>query len=163
MTKIFLFDWGDTLMVDIPGQGGKMRDWPEVKAVDGATEALAHLSRECTIYVATNAVDSHENDIKAALERVGLSRFITGYFCRANLGIGKRTPDYYRAIVDALGSDAHEVTMVGDSYETDIAPALQAGLNAIWLNSAGGDENDKLIIISNLRELCTLQGNWPRI
>jgi putative hydrolase of the HAD superfamily len=158
MSKIYLFDWGDTLMVDIPGQGGKMRDWPEVEAVDGAAAALEHLSAERKIYVATNAVESDENDIRAALERVGLARFITGYFCRANVGIGKGSPDYYHAILDALGIDAYDATMVGDSYANDIAPALQAGMRAVWLNPAGGDENDKLRIISNLRELCTPAG-----
>ncbi|MGD9021000.1 MAG: HAD family hydrolase [Lysobacterales bacterium] len=157
MTRIFLFDWGNTLMVDIPGQVGKMRDWPEVKAVDGAAAALERLSRECTIYVATNAIESHENDIKAALERVGLAQYISGYFCRANVGIGKGSQDYYQAIVDALGIEADEATMVGDSYQNDIAPALQAGLNAIWLRPGGDFKRNvaDLRVITNLRELCT--------
>ena len=32
MTEIFLFDWGDTLMVDFPGVPGKMCDWDKVEA-----------------------------------------------------------------------------------------------------------------------------------
>ena len=88
MSEVYLFDWGDTLMVDIPGQAGKMCDWPEVKTVDGAAETLARLSQSSRIYVATNAVESTPDDIERAFERVGLSQFISGYFCRAILGIG---------------------------------------------------------------------------
>ena len=33
-TQHFLFDWGDTLMVDIPGQTDPMCDWSEDKLID---------------------------------------------------------------------------------------------------------------------------------
>ena len=91
MTRVYLFDWGDTLMVDIPGQAGKMCDWPEVKPVAGAAEALAHISQSSKIYVATNAAESAPKDIQRAFERASLSQFVSGYFCRANLGIAKGT------------------------------------------------------------------------
>ncbi len=45
--------------------------------------------------------------------------------------------------------------MVGDSYDNDIAPALQAGLSAIWLKPGGGhrESETNLHIVSSLREL----------
>ena len=155
MTEVYLFDWGDTLMVDIPGQTGKMCDWPEVRTVDGAAETLARLSQTSKIYIATNAAESGVNDIERAFERAGLSQFISGYFCRANLGIAKGTPDFYKAILRQLGTEASVVTMVGDSYENDIAPALQAGLSAIWLKPGGsrGESQTNPRIVSSLHEL----------
>lgn len=155
MPKVYLFDWGDTLMADIPGQAGKMCDWPEVRVVEGATETLAHLSRSSSIYVATNAIESGVNDIEHAFERAGLSQFISGYFCRTNLGIGKGTPDFYLAILGKLGIGPHQATMVGDSYDNDIAPALQAGLSTIWLKPGGGHRESEanLRIVSSLHEL----------
>ena len=155
MTEVYLFDWGDTLMVDIPGQTGKMCDWPEVRTVDGAAETLARLSQTSKIYIATNAAESGVNDIERAFERAGLSQFISGYFCRANLGIAKGAPDFYKAILRQLGTEASVVTMVGDSYENDIAPALQAGLSAIWLKPGGsrGESQTNLRIVSSLHEL----------
>jgi len=45
MIDVYLFDWGDTLMVDFPGVPGKMCNWDVVEAVDGAKEALEHLSK----------------------------------------------------------------------------------------------------------------------
>jgi len=155
MQKVYLFDWGDTLMVDTPGQTGKMCDWPEVIPVDGAAETLARLSQTSRIYVATNAAESGVSDIKLAFDRAGLSQFITGYFCRANLGMAKGTPEFYRAILHQLGVKASAATMVGDSYDNDIAPALEAGLSAIWLKPGCGHEESEpnLSIVSSLREL----------
>lgn len=157
MVKVHLFDWGDTLMVDLPNQAGKMCDWPEVKAVDGAVETLAYLSGTSRIYVATNAAESTPGDIETALERVGLAKFINGYFCRANIGIGKGSPAYYKAILEQLGVEAGQATMVGDSFTNDISPALEAGLSAVWLRP-GNDQGKKranLRTIASLHELHT--------
>ncbi len=40
MTEVYLFDWGNTLMVDFPVVSGKMCDWETVEVVEGAEEAL---------------------------------------------------------------------------------------------------------------------------
>lgn len=137
MSKVYLFDWGDTLMIDFPGQIGKMCDWVNIQAVNGALQTLETLSKQHLIYVATNATDSTESDIKLAFERVGLSPYISGYFCKANLGIGKGTPEFFHRIIDTLNIDSQSVIMVGDSYDKDIEPAVAAGIQAIWFNPTG--------------------------
>ncbi|TON05786.1 hydrolase, partial [Vibrio parahaemolyticus] len=38
MSKVYLFDWGDTLMNDFPDQTGKMCDWENIQAVNGALQ-----------------------------------------------------------------------------------------------------------------------------
>lgn len=45
MSEIYLFDWGDTLMVDLKGFPGKMCEWDTVEAVDGAFDTLECLSK----------------------------------------------------------------------------------------------------------------------
>ncbi|WP_105903776.1 HAD family hydrolase [Vibrio gangliei] len=157
MSKVYLFDWGDTLMVDFPDQVGKMCDWESIQAVNGALETLAILSKHHQIYVATNAADSTETDIKLAFDRVGLSPFISGYFCKANLGIGKGDPDFFHRIIDTLNVDPKSVVMIGDSYDKDIEPAVIAGIEAIWFNPMGkvvkkGREEKE---VRQLLELCT--------
>ncbi|KXF82634.1 HAD family hydrolase [Enterovibrio coralii] len=155
MGKVYLFDWGDTLMVDFPDQSGKMCDWEKVRAVDGAKDTLAHLSKTHQIYVATNAADSTEADIKRAFERVGLSFYIHGYFCKANLGIGKGSPAFFQKIIEKLNVPASEMVMVGDTIDKDIDPALQAGISAVWLNTLGVNTSphDDYRQISNLTSL----------
>ena len=133
MIDIYLFDWGDTLMVDFPGVCGKMCGWDVVEAVDGAHEVLKDLSQHTRVYIATGAADSSEADIEKAFERVGLSQYITGYFCQANIGAAKGTPEFLPAIVDRLGVPKEHIVMVGDSLIKDIDPALAAGLRPIWL------------------------------
>jgi phosphoglycolate phosphatase-like HAD superfamily hydrolase len=92
-----------------------MCEWHSVTAVDGAKDALAFLSQTSQIFIATNAADSSENEIKLAFERVGLEKYISGYFCKSNLGLSKGTPEFYDSIIGRLGVEASIVTMVGDS------------------------------------------------
>ncbi|MCL2914522.1 HAD family hydrolase [Shewanella corallii] len=156
MSTVYLFDWGDTLMVDFPGQSGKMCDWTEVQAVSGAVEVLECLSRSNTVYVATNAADSSEADIQSAFERAGLSRYISGYFCKSNLGIGKGSPEFFEKIVNLLDVSPQAVVMVGDTYDKDIEPAVTAGITAIWFNPKKSDfqASPGVRQIQHLSELC---------
>lgn len=132
--SIYLFDWGDTLMVDYPQYSGKMCDWPEVSAVVGAQETLSFLAQRHKLYVATNAAESTEQDIRNAFERVDLARYISGYFCRANLGCGKENPEFYSKIANHLAVSPAQITMVGDNLDNDILPAIAGGLNAVWFS-----------------------------
>ena len=105
-------------MADFPGAAGKMCDWDVVEAVDGAYETLECISRSASIYIATGAAESTEQDIQKALERVGLSQFISGYFCKANLGFCKGEPEFLPAILARLDKPSSRIAMVGDSVET---------------------------------------------
>lgn len=151
----YLFDWGDTLMVDFPGVSGKMCDWEVVEAVDGALETLQCLSKSSEIYVATGAQESTENEIQSAFARVGLAQYITGYFCRANLDAEKGSPAFLLQILRKINSHPDEVTMVGNSLKVDIEPALEAGIKAVWLcvNKEPATKTDCRVIRS-LKELC---------
>ena len=159
MARIYLFDWGDTLMVDLPNQQGKMCNWEQVYGVEGAIETLAELSKKHAIYIATNAADSSEADIQSAFARVGLARYIKGYFCKSNLGIGKGTPAFFYKIIERLGVNPESLLMVGDSYQNDIAPAIKAGVDAIWFNPTQRSNDTCFPIrqIQKLTDLCEQQ------
>lgn len=150
MIEVYLFDWGDTLMVNHPNMPGKMCDWPQVDAISGARETLAELSKTASIYVATSAIDSCEVEVQQAFARVGLSQYITGYFCKANIGAIKTDPDFLDLILTRLGKPAAKVAMVGDSIIKDIQPALVAGILPIWLT----DDSQE---IAGVRKIANLQ------
>ncbi|MFM2642507.1 HAD family hydrolase [Vibrio chagasii] len=158
LTKTVLFDWGNTLMIDFPDAQGKMCDWETVKEVSGAKALLAELSKHHNIYIATNAADSSKTDIIRAFERVGLSKYIDGYFCKASIGLSKYEPGFYPAIISQLGIKPQEITMIGDTLEKDIYPALEAGLQAVWLNTEGAitDTSLSIVEVQNLTELLEL-------
>ena len=132
MINVYLFDWGDTLMVDFPDVTGKMCDWDVVEAVSGAKKALAVLSETSQIYIATGAADSTELEIKRAFERVGLDEFISGYFCKANVGSSKGSPEFLASILRKLNVPAFNVAMVGDNFEKDMKPAIALGVQPFW-------------------------------
>jgi putative hydrolase of the HAD superfamily len=146
--NVYLFDWGDTLMVDFPDATGKMCDWEIVEAVSGVIEALEALSKHSQIYIATGAADSTELEIKRAFERVGLSEFISGYFCKANLGLSKGSPEFLNSILAKLNMPAVNVAMVGDNLKKDIEPAIAVGIQSFWFtknNNVSAPDNVKVI------------------
>jgi len=135
--KHYIFDWGDTLMVDFPDANGPMYLWETVAAVPGARQTLAALHRMAGCHLATNALDSPEEDIVKALERVGLAEYLDAVFCYDNLGCRKPSLEFYRGIIRKIGADPGEIVMVGDSLATDIIGAQAAGLHGIWFNPDG--------------------------
>ena len=117
---------------------------------------LTQLAKTHAVYITTGATDSREQDVKAAFARVNLDQFITGYFCHANLGVSKGSAEFFSKILGKLNVPAASVVMVGDSFKFDIEPAIDVGIQAIWLT----DENtgpDRGAInyrrIQNLQEL----------
>lgn len=154
MIKVYLFDWGDTLMVDFPGVTGKMCHWQTVEAVSGAKKALAELSKNSQIYIATGAADSTEAEIKLAFDRVGLSQYISGYFCKANLGLAKGSAEFLNAILTKLTVPAESVAMVGDNFDKDIKPAIAVGIKPFWFTQQNSETiPDNVRIIHQLSEL----------
>lgn len=140
-------------MVDDPTKKEKMYLWKDVEAVEGAEETLKTLAKHHTIYIATSAQESSESEIQQAFQRVGLDRYINGYFCKTNVGIEKNCAEFYLAIADELGVQPNELTMVGDILGKDVYPALEAGLAAIWFNRNSESVPEKVVSISKLQEL----------
>lgn len=154
MNKIYLFDWGDTLMVDFPNIPGKMCDWPKVEATKYAQETLQRVSQRADIYIATAASSSTASDIESAFKRVGLDSYIRGYFCKQNTGFTKPAPEFYKAILKYFGIAPTQVTMVGDDLKKDILPCRELGIQTIWLTSENVFPAPKgVTVIRNLREL----------
>ena len=155
MIKAYLFDWGDTLMVDFPGMSGKMCNWDIVEATYGAQETLAYLSQRALLYIATGASESTVKDIQTAFSRVGLDYYITEYFCKANTGLTKGTPEFLEFILSSLKFSRDNIAMVGDSFEKDIFPAASIGIRSFWLSkSAKSRLPANCVQISTLLELC---------
>ena len=55
----------------------------------------------------------------------------------AVVGVRKPDPRIFTLGVEALGMEAAEVTVVGDSYDKDIVPASKAGCQTVWLKGEG--------------------------
>jgi len=134
MIRVIIFDWGDTVMRELPDFPGKMVDAPHVEAMPGIEEALRALQPEYRLLMASNANVSTADDIRAALRRVGLDEYFEIIVSSADLGVGKPDPAYYHAVMAICGCDPAEAVMVGDTFDKDIAGAKRIGLRTVWYN-----------------------------
>ena len=105
------------------------RPRPEARAVvQSAFEA------GLDVVIATNPLFP-EAAIRQRMEWAGVADFpfklVTSYEI---VHASKPNPRYYAEIAGCLGRQPGECVMVGDDWSNDIAPAMQAGLHAYWLN-----------------------------
>ena len=168
MIRAVLFDWGNTLMRELPGLRGPMCDWPRVEALPGAVATLEALRVQgLRLALATNAADSGEAQIRAALARCGLSEPLERIFCARDLGCAKPASAYYAACLAGLGLPAAEVAMVGDDWTGDVLGALYAGLAAVWLCPRRTllppvPDGARVRTIAALGELPAVLERWPQ-
>ncbi|OIO86869.1 MAG: hypothetical protein AUK01_01925 [Anaerolineae bacterium CG2_30_57_67] len=150
-----LFDWGDTLMRVFPEYRGPMCAWPRVEAIPGARETLAQLSPTFRLALATNAADSGEAEIRAALARVGLDALLEKIYCQRRVHQRKPSKEFFDFIFKDLQIVADQVIMVGDNFEADILGANQCGIRAIWYAVQHGENRQSATIqtIHSLSEL----------
>ena len=127
-----LFDWGDTLAWSTQEYHGPMKDWPRVEAVPGALETLTALHEEWILALGPNATNSDEQDIRAALRRVGLDQWLDKIYCFKKIGHRKPLPEFFAYILKDLGLPAEQVIMVGDDYVADMLGARRCGLRAVF-------------------------------
>ena len=160
--KCILFDWGNTLMRDFKEYSGPMKDWPRVEAVPGALDVLAALNPGWILCLATNADASGEADIRVALRRVDLDRWLEKIYCSRNIGLQKPSLGFFACILSDLGLPPEQVIMVGDNYEVDILSAANCGMHAIWFNELDGENRtgDRIHTIHRLVELPSIVKEW---
>ena len=149
----YLFDWGNTLMTDIPGNTGPMCDWPEIQVEPNARETLRLVSRDVHCHLATNADDSNEKEVRNALMRAGLSEWIRHIFCSREIGHEKPSSHFFDFVVTTLNVPRCDLFMVGDDLERDVMGALASGLNAIWYNRKRARVPSNVVAVSDLIDL----------
>jgi len=132
--RCVLFDWGDTLMRDFPDFSGPMVEWPRVEVVKYVPEVLEELSKSWILALATNAINSNEEQIWGALRRVRLNPFLCKVYCFRKIGHKKPSSEFFAYILDDLHLPASRVFMVGDDFESDVLGAVRCGIRAIWFN-----------------------------
>jgi FMN hydrolase / 5-amino-6-(5-phospho-D-ribitylamino)uracil phosphatase len=70
----------------------------------------------------------------AQLDVIGLASFFTATVSAKEFGKSKPDPTIFIAAADAVDVQAHEVLHIGDDAALDVMGALNAGMQAVWLN-----------------------------
>jgi putative hydrolase of the HAD superfamily len=96
-----------------------------MEVIDGVSETLAYLADRHHLTLFTKG---HPEEQKLKIDRSGLaSRFVHTAIVK------EKDAAAYQALVESRGMDPARTWMVGNSPKSDINPALDAGLNAVFV------------------------------
>lgn len=141
---------------------GPMVKWPHLETMPYAKETLSMLRSNWIIALATNAVDSNENEIRQALGYTDLKEFVDKVYCSPQIGHEKPSRAFFEFILTDLDFELPRVIMVGDNYVADVQGANRLGMRAVWFNHRSSEERsgDLHQTIHDLRDLHKILHDW---
>ena len=122
-----------------------------VTLFDDARPALEFLSARFPLVSVSNG--------NADLQRVGVSSYFRATISAQEFGVGKPDPRIFHAAAGALDLQPGDVLHVGDDATLDALGALNAGMQAAWMNRADHlwpHETEPQVTLASLTELCEL-------
>jgi len=122
-----------------------------VTLFDDVLQSLEFLSARYPIVSLSNG--------NADVERVGLARFFRAAISAREFGVGKPDPRIFHAAAGAVDLTPAQLLHVGDDATLDALGALNAGMQAAWLNrneAIWPHDPQPHLILSDLTELCDL-------
>lgn len=123
----------------------------QVDLFDDARPALEVLSRRFPLVSLSNG--------NADLARVGLAPFFRAAVSAREFGVGKPDPRIFHAAAGAVDVVPTEVLHVGDDATLDVIGALNAGMQAVWVNRgdhAWPHPQQPDATVATLTQLCEL-------
>lgn len=118
--------------------------------IDGATEAVLALKRRgLKIGLLSDIWNPYYQSVEKALPRVvgAVDAIVLSY----KTGSRKPNKENFQTTLDELEIEAHEAVMIGDTYSHDIQPALELGMQAVWVLARPDREIDAILDILNNR------------
>ncbi len=100
-----------------------------VKLYDGVEDSLRRLSARYRLFAISNG--------NADLQRCGLAHWFEGHITAILAGAAKPDIRIFARLLDAARVAAAQVLHVGDDPHLDVVGAMQAGMQAVWLNRDG--------------------------
>jgi putative hydrolase of the HAD superfamily len=124
-----------------------------VTLFDDALPALEFLAARYPVVSLSNG--------NADVERVGLGRFFRAAITAREFGVGKPDPRIFHAAAGAAQVPPEAILHIGDDATLDALGALNAGMQAAWLNRPDAlwpHEQQPQVMVASLAELCELMG-----
>jgi putative hydrolase of the HAD superfamily len=106
-------------------------------------------------------VSNFYGNIQTILNDFNLMSYFADIIESSVVGVRKPNPAIYQLGVDAMGYNADQVLVVGDSFSKDMVPAKKVGCKAIWLKGEGwgGEVTDDSLpnaIITDMVQLLSI-------
>lgn len=121
----------------------------QVDLFDDAEPALRFLAQRFPLVSLSNG--------NADLARVGLADYFKAEISARAFGVGKPDPRIFHAAAGAVGVQPDAVLHVGDDATLDVIGALNAGMQAVWVNRSDHlwpHEQQPHLTVTSLAELC---------
>jgi FMN hydrolase / 5-amino-6-(5-phospho-D-ribitylamino)uracil phosphatase len=152
--RCLLLQAGDDPVLAEPAFEVFFAERQRVELFDDALPALAWLSSRYPVVALSNG--------NADLQRVGIAEYFHAAIGAREFGVGKPDPRIFHAAADAAGVPAHAVLHIGDDAHLDALGALEAGMQAAWVNRGAHDwphePRRPHVTLSDLRKLVELLG-----
>jgi putative hydrolase of the HAD superfamily len=125
-----------------------------IELIDGVEETLSYLSERHDLTLFTKG---HPEEQTLKIDRSGLRRF----FAHTAIVKEKDAPAY-RKLTVSRGMEAARTWMIGNSPKSDVNPALEAGLNAVFVPHAHTwilekqeirEEPGRLLVVDRFKDL----------
>lgn len=124
----------------------------QVEYYEDALPALKLLSARYPLISLSNG--------NAQLDLVGIAHYFQAAVSAKSVGVAKPDQQIFQAAAQAAGVAVHEVLHVGDDSALDALGALDAGMQAVWLNRQGKlwphEHAQPTLEIASLTELTAL-------
>lgn len=125
-----------------------------VDLYDDAPAALAFLGSRYPLVALSNG--------NADVQRVGIGHHFHAAVNAREFGVGKPDPRIFHAAASAAQVQPFEVLHIGDDATLDVLGAMNAGLQAVWINRAGHawpHDGPAPLMLASLSPLCALLSN----
>jgi putative hydrolase of the HAD superfamily len=113
--------------------GSFIREWNRgVSYPPGTREVVAALAGRFRLAVVSNT--NQAGLVPGHLAAMGVDRYLDAVITSVELGWRKPHPAIYAAALDRLGISAASAVFAGDTYETDYAGPVEAGMTAFLID-----------------------------
>ena len=124
---------------------------------DDALAALTFLSSRFPLVALSNG--------NADVEQVGIGHHFRAAINAREFGVGKPDPRIFHAAASAVQVQPEEVLHIGDDATLDALGAMNAGMQAAWINRAAQEwphDGPPPVMLASLTELCALFSDEAR-
>jgi putative hydrolase of the HAD superfamily len=123
---------------------------------DDVRPALTALrDRDLTLTVVSNS----NGTLRAHMDRIGLSPFVTCIVDSCDVGVEKPDPRIFQIALERSAAQPESTIHVGDMYQVDVVGAGAAGLRAVLLDEMQLHDQADCLRIRSLSELVELVSN----
>lgn len=122
------------------------------KTIYGAIEILEYLKPRYKMHIISNGFSEIQH---TKMESTGVISYFDKVILSDVVGVNKPHPDIFTFALKEAGLQKEDVIMIGDNLQSDISGAKNSGIDQIWFNPDGGNDDgiNPTYIIKSLLEI----------